>query len=457
MNKRTWILVAAAVSALALAGCGGGNSSSDGTTSGGESAVSQTTAASGTAEGSGENITLTMWVDFITPERTEYLNRMIEQYMAENPGITIELTPLPDTAADKLMTAYEAGQGPDIFMSSGPQVSDHVNGDYIIPLDEYFDNWDKKDQILPSAIETVRTWDITGEDKLWYIPNGISWTVMWVRSDWLSEAGASVDTWDNLFDAVEKMTDKDAGRYGIAIRGGSGGAKFLERMMYSYSGILSKFDENGKCTINDPKNVEFVERYLGLYGDYTAEGDINYGWTELSAAFDSGAAGLIIHNLGSATDHLEAFDGDLSKFEAINMPLNDQGTSVNLMIQPGGMTISSTCEHPQEAFDFIAYMTTGDQVSEYCQQWGVIPVDQEVLENAEWIKEYPWYENSAEALLNPDTEFYEEYSWLPGHDNIYNEIDTESQYVMAGEMTAQEMCDNWAAALQECYDNYFNQ
>lgn len=456
MSKKKWVLAAAMFSALALGACSSGN---------GEEAAKTTQAADGTGQAEtvssktegGENVTLTLWADFITPERTEYLNRMVEQYMAENPNITIELTPLPDTAADKLMTAYEAGQGPDIFMSSGPQVSDHINGEYIIPLDEYFDNWDKKDQILPSAIETVRTWDITGEDKLWYIPNGISWTVMWVRSDWLQEAGASVDTWDHLFDAVEKMTDKDAGRYGIAIRGGSGGAKFLERMMYSYSGILSKFDENGKCTINDPKNVEFVERYLGLYGDYTAEGDINYGWTELSAAFDSGAAGLIIHNLGSAQDHLNAFNGDLTKFEAINMPLNDQGTSVNLMIQPGGMTISSTCKHPQEAFDFIAYMTTGDPVSEYCQQWGVIPVDQDILANAEWIKEYPWFENSAEALLDPDTEFYEEYSWLPGHDNIYNEIDTESQYVMAGEMTAQEMCDNWAEALQECYDNYFNQ
>lgn len=409
-----------------------------------------------TSEAKKEDVTLTLWADFVTPERTEYVEKMVENYMKENTHVTIELTPLPDSADDKLMIAYEAGQGPDIFLSSGPDVTSHINGEYIIPLDEYFDNWADKDLILPGAIETVRQYDITGNNNLYYIPNGISFTVLWVRSDWLKETNSSVDTWENLFQAVENMTDKSAGHYGIAIRGGKGGAKFLERQMYAYSGILSVFDENGKCTINDPKNVEFVERYLGLYGKYTAEGDLNYGWTELAAAFDSGAAGMIIHNLGSASNHMDAFDGDQTKFEAIGMPLNDQGTSVNLMIQPGGMTISSTCKHPQEAFDFITYMSTGEQVSEYCQQWGVVPVETDVLENAAWIDEQPWYAASAEKLLDENTLFYNQYSWLPGHDDIYGDMDTASQYVMTGEMTAQEMLDEWAEYLQGCYDDFYN-
>lgn len=422
-----------------------------------EAAGADTNAGTNAGSGSSaEKVTLTLWADFVTPERTEYVEKMVGDYMAKNPNITIEVTPLPDSADSKIMTAYEAGQGPDIFLSSGPDITSHINGGYIIPLDEYFEQWDKKSEILPGAVETVRQYDITGNNQLYYIPNGISFTVLWVRSDWLKETNSSVDTWDDLFRAVENMTDKNRGRYGIAIRGGKGGAKFLERQMYAYSGILSVFDENGKCTINDPKNVEFVDRYFGLYGKYTAEGDLNYGWTELAAAFDSGAAGMIIHNLGSASNHMEAFDGDLTKFEAIGMPLNDKGTSVNLMIQPGGMTISSTCKNPKEAFDFITYMTTGEPVSQYCQQWGVVPIDENVLENAAWIKEQPWYAASAEKLLDDNTLFYNQYSWLPGHDDIYGDMDTASQYVMTGEMTAQEMLNQWAEYLQGCYDKYYN-
>lgn len=454
MRKTAKIMALVLAGGMLLNGCGGGSTAES--TAAKVSSASEETASEGdTKTSSEEKVKLTLWADFVTPDRTEYVETMIKNYMADHPNVKIEVTPLPDSADDKIMTAYEAGQGPDIFLSSGPDISSHINGEYVIPLDQYFDKWEYKDQILSSAVETVRQYDATGKNQLYYIPNGISFTVMWVRSDWLKETDSTVDTWDNLFQAVDQMTDKENGRYGLSIRGGKGGSKFLERMMYAYSGILSKFDENGVCTINDPKNVEFVERYLGLYGKNTAEGDINYGWTELSAAFDSGAAGLIIHNLGSAADHMKAFNGDQTKFEAIGMPLNDKGTSVNLMIQPGGMTISSTCKNPDTAFDFISYMTTGEPVSEYCQQWGVVPVDENVLETAAWIDEQPWYQASADLLLDDSTLFYNQYSWLPGHDDNYGEMDTESQYVMTGEMTAQEMLDNWAAGLQECYDKFY--
>ena len=250
------------------------------------------------------------------------------------------------------------------------------------------------------------------------------------------------------------MTDKSKDRYGLAIRGGSGGAKFLDRMMYSYSGIDSLFDENGKCTINDPKHVEFVERYFGLYGKATAEGDLNYGWTELSAAFDSGKAGIIVHNLGSADAHEEAFNGDLTKFAAMGMPLNDKGESMNLMIQPGGMTISKTCKNPDVAWDFIAFMSTGERVDEYARLWGSIPVNSEVLENSTWIPSKPWFKAAAELLLDPNTKFYKSYKHLPNTSKIYSEMDTQSQYVMTGQMTAKEMLDNWANMLQKSYDTF---
>ncbi|MEI3182506.1 MAG: hypothetical protein V8S98_03685 [Lachnospiraceae bacterium] len=42
----------------------------------------------------------------------------------------------------------------------------------------------------------------------------------------------------------------------------------------------------------------------------------------MAAAFDSGVAGMIIHNLGSASNHMDAFEGDTSKFEELSgMPL----------------------------------------------------------------------------------------------------------------------------------------
>ena len=399
--------------------------------------------------------TLTVWLEFSTPERSVWLEEVAKEYEAAHPDVDVMVTALPEKAATKVLTAYEAGEGPDVFISSGPDVTSQIGGGYIIPLDSYFENSELKDIILPSAISTVREYDTSGTNSLYYIPNGIAVTTFWLRSDWLAEAGypEGIKTWEDFFDAAVKMTDKSQGRYGVGIRGGEGGAKFLDRLMYSYSGIDSIFID-GKCTINDPKNVEFVERYLGLYGECTAEGDLNYGWTELSAAFDSGSAGMIVHTLGSAEDHEKAFNGDLTKFEAMGMPLNYKGESMNLMLQPGGMTISKTCRNPELAFDFLEFMSTGDRISDYCRMYGVIPVNTDILNTAEWLQEKPWYQSAVKLLQDPTTLFYKSYANLPGRQKVYTEMDELSQFVMIGEMSAQEMLDRWAEEYQEAYDNW---
>ena len=41
-------------------------------------------------------------------------------------------------------------------------------------------------------------------------------------------------------------------------------------LTYSYSGITNYFTPDGKSTINDPKNMEFVDKYIGCYNKFTA-------------------------------------------------------------------------------------------------------------------------------------------------------------------------------------------
>src|SRR5699024_10814317 len=95
----------------------------------------------------------------------------------------------------------------------------------------------------------------------------------------------------------------------------------LEMLMYSYSGITNYFDDNGKATINDPKHVEFLQKYLiDAYVNYTAEDDLTKSWTELSSAFQSGGAGFVVHNLGSDKFSSKLFEYDTTKFAAAPFP-----------------------------------------------------------------------------------------------------------------------------------------
>lgn len=406
-------------------------------------------------EASDGKITLTVWQDNTTPDRQAHLDKTVADYMATHPNVEVKVTSLPNSAADKMMVAFAANQGPDIYFSSGPEVSDWVEAGYIIPLDDYVEKSFIKDRLLPQSIEDVRSKDITGQNKIWYLPLGTAFYVLWVRPDWINAVGGKADSWDNLFDAIPKMTDKSKDQYGLAIRGGKGSVTFLERMMYSYSGIDSVFID-GKCTINDPKNLEFVERYSKMYNVYTAEGDLNYGWTELSAAFDSGSAGVIIHNLGSGENHVKAFNNDLTKFEAVPLPVGPYTGKITTQFQQeAGLVISKTCKNPDAAFELGSYLATGASVSGFDRMYGLVPVDKEVLANDAWIKDLPWYDMASKAMLSDNIVFYNYYSWIPGKNKVYQDLVPDFQQVLVGKLSAKDFLDDWAGRFQKLYDEYY--
>jgi len=448
MKKRR-ILALALVAAMYLTACGSGGKQ-ESTAETDNTNLNVTEASADSKATTGEKINLSLWMSFATAERQESVEKVVSEFEADHPNVTVNITFLPDGGIDKARSAYAAGEGPDVYrVGIDPEF---IKAGYVASLDQYINAWEGKDNILESALDYAQSYDTTGNGQLYYLPVGATVTTFWARSDWMKETGSNIDTWEGFFKAVPVMTDKANERYGLAIRGGSGGMLFLEAMMYSYSGLTSLFDENGKTTINNPKHVEFVDEYLGFYNVYTAEGDIGYSYTELSAAFDAQKAGIIIHNLGSAMDHYNAFEGDLTKFEAKGMPLNDQGTSVNPMKADDGFMVSSGCKYPELAFELITYFAQGENLSEHCRQWGNIPMNTEVLNSAEWLKEYPWYEAAVELLLSDTTIFYDGYVWLPGRKNILNEMQTYSQEVMVGQMTAQDFLNKWAEMLQMDYD-----
>ena len=226
---------------------------------------------------------------------------------------------------------------------------------------------------------------------------------------------------------MEALTDKEAGRYGVALRGGKGAAANLEMLMYSYSGITNYFTEDGVCTVNDPKNVEFAERYLSLYNVCSAEGDINFGWSQLAGAFQTGVAAIIPHNTGSSDAHYEAFNGDLSKFEAVSFPMSVNGTRVMRSLSWDGFAINATAKDQEAAWEFLYYLCAGEGAAIYTEDIVLVPCVNEVLISKDsYVQspEKPWMQTAAAVITDPATLFYDCPTYMPSYSGaLANEID----------------------------------
>lgn len=401
-----------------------------------------------------ETATVTFWLDDMTDARMAMVEEIVAAFEAGHPNIKIDFTGLPEDATDKLMLAFEAGTAPDILNITSKNIATYIENGYVTDLTDVYDQ-KGNNAILDSAIESASAYD-RADNRLYYLPSGCNFFCLWARSDWFADQGLTIPaTWDEFFADVEALTNKDAGRYGIALRGGKGAAANLEMLMYSYSGITNYFTEDGVCTVNDPRHVAFVDRYLSLYNVCSGEGDINFGWSQLAGAFQTGVAAIIQHNTGSADAHYAAFNGDLGKFEAAPFPKSLEDTRVMQSLSWDGFAINATAKNPDAAWEFLYFLCAGEGAAIYTENIGLVPCVNELLTSEDsYVQnpEKPWMQTAAKVITDPSTLFYDCPAYLPSYSGVLsNEIDPLVQQAMAGEITAQELLDFWAETMTNLY------
>ena len=409
--RRKLALVLTVIAGLSLAGCSAkpGNETTaevktQGETTVGESAEKAQESSEKSGETKGETVKLTWWMEMSTPELNEAYEAAAAAYMEKNPNIEIEFLGIPGNSADakaKLDMAFATDSAPDIFECAMPEFIARGN---VLPLD---------------------------------------------GPDIYAEKGVEIpETWDEFFESVKKVADPDNNLYGTTIRGGSGGAFNVMCMAYAYSGIPHAFDENGKSTMNDPLHVEFVEKYFDLYKKYTSEDDLNKGWTEIAASFTSGSTASIFHNLGSAHMISETFGGDETKFQMMPFLKSVNGEQCHPEVGVMGFGISASTEHPDEAWDFIQFLSS-EGTEYWVESRGGIPTEQSA-QKADWVMEKDYYQKAISIMNDENTVFFEVPTYLTNYVNIENNIaQPKLQECMAGICTAQEFLDAWADAMTE--------
>lgn len=438
--KKKWyqsFLATSLAATLLLTGCGGGSQPSTAIKEEGPKP----------AEAPVENVKITFWDENAGPQRTPYYEELIKQFEAENPNIKVEYVGIPNKSSkQKYDASIAANDTPDVGGVQTSWIADFSAREALVPLDDYFNQWEDKEKINRGAIDFNRSVSLDG--KLYQIPTTQNLDILWYRPDWYQEAGLKApENWDEFFTAVEKMTDKGQNRFGFTIRGGKGGSFQLQRMMYANSGIGEYFDANGKSTVNDPKHVEFVKQYLGIYKQYTPESDITNAYKEMIAGFDTGAVALVQHNIGSFAEHEKALQP--GQFAALPLPKTADGKYTVEGGNTNGYAIFKTTKHPDAAWKFVSFLANAKSQSYWNQNIGQIPTHSDVL-NEQWVKDAQHIQAAFTVLEDPNTVFYNPPFYLPDYRSILdNVVDPGIQAVMSGKKSVEDFLNEWAAAMEK--------
>ncbi|MEH7272440.1 ABC transporter substrate-binding protein [Neobacillus vireti] len=440
MKKKmtTSVLALTMAASMLLAGCGGE-----------EQATTKTTKKDTTK--SDEPVTLQFWDENAGPARTPVWEEVIKRFEEKNPNIDVEYVGIPNSSAkSKYDAAIAADDMPDIGSVQTTWLPEFSIREALLPLDSYFEKSDISKKINPSATGVNKK--ITQDGKLYGIPYAQNLDALWIRTDWFEQAGVQEPkTWDEFFTVIEKMKDQNNNRYGFTIRGGAGASFTIQRAMFAYSG-LDFFDKNGKTNINDPKHVEFVEKYFSYYDKFTPKSDITNGYKEMIAGFDTGVVAMVHHNPGSYGEHNKALPA--GSYKLIPLPTTEKGQYVAEGGNAVNLAIFKSTKHADEAWKFVEFVNSEEAQSYWNEQTGQIPTNSDVLDD-KWVQDAQHIKTAFEVYNNPDTKLYEPPFYLPDYRAILDGVvDPGVQAVMSGKMSAKDFLDEWAKAIEDSKEKY---
>ena len=400
--------------------------------------------------GAPPKVKISFWDENAGPNRTPYLQELIKKFNQANPSIEVEYVGLPwSSSKQKIDVAIAANNTPDCSGVSTNWVSEFALNGSIVPLDKYFNKLPDRKQFAPVHINALR--DLTPDKKLYQLPNTFNANLFWYRPDWFREAGIKPpQTWDEFFSIIPKMTDLSKNQYGYSIRGGSGSVNNLEMLLYAYSGITNYFDKRGKCTVNDPLHVEFLKKFVALYGKYTPESDITSGYKEMVANFDNGIAAMIMHNIGSFGEHDKTLGS--GKYAAAAFPVGKNGKRTAITALKG-YVIYKGSKYPKESWQFISYLCSYDSQNYWNKTIGQLPTRLDVM-NESWVSEQQHLKLMGEIFAAKNSVSLKNPQHLPDYSAILTRMDPLFQEVLLGRRTAESFLNEWAKAIEKSQDEY---
>ena len=338
-----------------------------------------------------------------------YWHWVIEEFEKANPGIRIayEEAAIGDPMETVLNTRFASGEGVDLIGHGILSVAQRVEANQYMTIDEYFDAWEGKDDIMPAVLANG-----TYKDHVYGLGYSVTPFVFAYRIDLLEEAGIEVPTtWDELADAARELT-----RYNEM-----GEVEFSGFAFPTTGGNLVELDVfvygNGGAYIVDGEPVfednEKIAEALSFLKELLPEVNLTYSANEVNP-FVSGSAAMTLINNAALTTMLgnPEYEGKVGIALPPNNGVDASFCGCNMLF------IGKTCKNPDEAFKFMSFAMSAESTLKRAEMTK-IPVTLTSLVDA-YAEMDPW--NAARSLCVENGTGMPRVIWSTGFQAVRNEL-----------------------------------
>lgn len=390
--RRTWKLALPLVFALVAMACTGGDDSGS-------------TSNTGSTGGSGEQIDLVMWMGYTPPppenQSFEYLSieRMVNEFEAENPNISIELQYVnSDFALQKATVAIQGNKQPDISYQYGTNMPQLATSPKLVDLTDRVNEGDYNWADFYQGEQAVATVD----GRVLGVPALVDNLAVVYNKDLFKKAGLEPPgedwTWDELRADAAAITDPANNVFGMVFP-----ADGSETMVWQYIAMLWAAGgdilnaDNTEAIFNQAPGVQALDTLTAINQDGSMYLDFNPDSGKSGQLFNSGKIGMIITG-----------PWDLSGFPDVDydvqfMPAFEAGGSHETIAGPDNWVIfDNGQERVDAAWKFLSFMTSPDQVLQDSLDTSHLPTRASVAEMPEFDEFFTKYPGTEVFVQNLD-------------------------------------------------------
>ena len=207
MKKAISYMACSMAAMLALSACGSAASSASTVASSSDAASTESTAAS---EASNEPVTITFAQYSGSGDNEQYLQQMVDNYMKENPNVTIDLQTYGyDDYFTPVTGKVSGGQAPDVFELDYQNFVSYAKKGALMPLDDIL----TKDGIDTSIYNDMALKAFSADGVQYGVPDSFSNVVLIYNKDLLAKYiatdGAKIKSADDIdnFDTLKAVAD----------------------------------------------------------------------------------------------------------------------------------------------------------------------------------------------------------------------------------------------------------
>jgi multiple sugar transport system substrate-binding protein len=297
----------------------------------------------------------------------ENLGVLAEDFMAEFPDISVDVTAVPwDAAHDKIVNAIAGGAVPDASL-----IGSTWNGEFaalggLEPTPDSFDSA----QFFEGAWATTEV-DGTSYGVPWYVETRL----IYYRTDLAEEGGfnqAPAD-WDELTQLAQAQVDAGA-EYGISLQpGGTGSWQTFMPFFWQAGGEI--LDDSGAFTLDSEACVEALTFYDSFFEEGLAPPSVTD--VPVEGQFANGDVGSFISGpwmIGIVTEA----GADPATWTVAHQPTQESGTS---FVGGGNLAVFEQSDNKPAAWAFVEYLSRPEVQVKWFETVSALPAVQSAWED----------------------------------------------------------------------------